>query len=94
MRVNDLKKRSVCIVCFGTMTMAGKGERAGDFFQVTVDPNMVSGDAQFIRFGNFPGDELLGWQNADKIEVCEVLGEWEGDEPPVMTYGTLAGVTT
>jgi hypothetical protein len=44
---------------------------AGLFYQVTVDPEMISGE--FIRFGQHSGDELVGWQRADFIRLCHVI---------------------
>lgn len=51
------------------------GQKAGEFYQVTVDPNMVSPGGAFIRFGCYQGDEINGWQRVESMTVCEVLGE-------------------
>lgn len=50
------------------------GERAGEFYQVTIDPNMVSPGGEFIRFGLWDGDEIHGWERVEALTVCEVLG--------------------
>lgn len=44
-------------------------------FQVTIDPSKVSPSKAFIRFGDTAGDEVVGWQRRDYIQVIEVLGE-------------------
>ncbi len=66
------------IVMFGPAT-AASGMRPGEYFQVTVDPAMVSPDGQFIRFGCNEGDELIGWQRIDALTICEILGEYAED---------------
>ncbi len=97
MKVHEVKTRSVCIVSFGSFGKnidgtwpIGFGMKAGEFFQVTIDPNRCSESGEFVRFGGFPGDELVGWQLVDGLTVQEVLGEWDGDTPPTMNYGTAA----
>lgn len=98
MRVDDIKCKTVAIVVFGPLTRCddgtwpiGMGFAPGHFFQVTVDPDKRSPDGEFIRFGTNPGDELVGWQLVSAIGVVSVLGEWDGDQPPTMHYGS--GVT-
>jgi hypothetical protein len=93
MNAADIKKRSVCIVCFGPYDeLQGVGS-PGRFFQVTIDPDKASPDGKFLRLGTFDGDEILGWQLANTLSVCSVLAEWDGDTPPKMTWGSLPGVT-
>lgn len=48
-------------------------------FQVTIRSDKCSPSGAFIRFGDTPGDELVGWQRRDLLEVCEVLGEVQED---------------
>lgn len=50
------------------------GERPGEFYQVTIDPNMVSPGGGYIRFGQYKGDEIQGWERVEGLTVCEVLG--------------------
>ena len=97
---DEIKKKSVCIVFLGMgrdsftgQLPLGCGMRPGDFFQVTVDPELFSPTGEFVRFGENPGDELMGWQRADAVHIGEILGEWDGDKPPEMKLG-FAGVTT
>jgi hypothetical protein len=49
-------------------------------FQVTIDRNKVSPSSQFIRLGEHQGDEILGWQRREYLQVCEVLGAKAGDQ--------------
>jgi len=67
-------KKCRAIVRFGPETPTS-GMRPSEYYQVTIDPNMVSPDAKFIRFGQHDYDEIVGWQRIDAITVCEVLAE-------------------
>lgn len=62
------------IVKFGPAT-AIDGFRPAEYFQVTIDPNMVSPSGKFIRFGFYDGDEIVGWQRIAAMTVCEILSE-------------------
>lgn len=68
----DRKVRA--IVQFGPAT-ATSGMVAGTYYQVTIDPNMASPNGEYIRFGFYQGDELVGWQRIEAMTVCEVLGD-------------------
>lgn len=85
MKISDVKKKSVAIVTFTTPDQFVYAA-PGKYFQVTIDPGKLSPDGNFIRFGNNGGDELLGWQPSQWIEVCEVLGEWDSEKPPTLFY--------
>ncbi|MFA6041798.1 MAG: hypothetical protein WC733_09880 [Methylophilus sp.] len=87
----DITKKVIAIVLFGRPTQVS-GFKAGEYFQVTIDPNMISPSGEYIRFGQNQGDEIMGWQRVESLTVVEVLGEWDGDEPPIMTLGSN-GVT-
>jgi hypothetical protein len=76
----------VAIVRFGPETPTG-GLRPSEYYQVTIDPLMVSPNGEFIRFGQKPGDEITGWQRVSAMTVLENLGDWDGDNPPTMTIG-------
>lgn len=97
-KICDMENKCVAIVRFGPSGFATDGFRPGEYYQVTIDPNRVSPSGEFIRFGihdqskDGAGDELCGWQRCDALCVVEVLGMWDGDEAPVMKYGT--GFTT
>lgn len=69
----EVKEKIAAIVCFGPAT-ATTGMRSGEFFQVTIDPNMVSPLGGYLRFGRHAGDEIQGWQRIDGITVMETLG--------------------
>lgn len=87
----EFKEKTVVIVMFGPATPV-RGLKPAEYYQVTIDPSMVSPSGKFIRFGKHPGDELLGWQNVDGLTVVECLGVWDGEIPPKMEIGA-AGVT-
>lgn len=69
----EITERRRCIVCFGPATPT-TGMRAGDYYQVTVDPNAVSPSGKYIRFGLYQGDEIQGWQRVEAMTVLEDLG--------------------
>ena len=71
-------KKCRAIVMFGPAT-PNSGMRAGTYYQVTIDPEMVSPTGEFIRFGASDGDEINGWQRVDAMTVCEILGEFRAD---------------
>lgn len=73
--------RTRCIVCYGPATPT-TGMRAGDYYQVTIDPNVCSPSGQYIRFGLYKGDEIVGWQRVDCITVVESLGL--SDDPALL----------
>lgn len=74
----EIKRKTRAIVCFGPMTET-TGARPGTFFQVTIDPNMVSPGNNYIRFDQRAEDEIHGWQIIEALTVCEVLEELEPD---------------
>lgn len=79
-------EKTVAIVRFGPETQVS-GMRPAEYFQVTIDPQMTSPSGEYIRFGKYNGDEIMGWQRVDAMTVIETLGEWDGDKQPVMTIG-------
>lgn len=87
----EITQKTVAVVRFGPETDLS-GLTPAQYFQVTIDPDMVSPSGDFIRFGKHPGDEILGWQKVSALTILEVLGEWDGNEPPTMTLGS-SGVT-
>lgn len=97
MKADEITKRCVAIVYFGLDRTEegplpfGIGHVPGQFFQVTLSPDRVSPSGEFIRCGDFPGDELMGWQRTEMLIAAEILGFWDGDTPPTMTLGK--GVT-
>lgn len=68
-----IKFPTLAIVQFGPATSTS-GFRAGEYYQVTIDPYMVSPDGGFIRFGFYAADEIVGWQRIAAMTVSEVLG--------------------
>lgn len=78
-----IEKKTVAIVCFlDQLQHVGQGSTV--YYQVTLDPGMVSPSGEMMRFGHNPGDEIIGWKRIDSIAVAEILAEWEGDEPPAI----------
>ena len=55
-------------------------------FQVTVDCNKLSPSGHLIRFGETPGDEIVGWQRRELLEVVEVIGRLEADGKTVTKW--------
>lgn len=84
--------KTVCIVKFNNPSLPDR--TPGRFYMVTVDPSKLSPTTNFIRFGDNPGDELLGWQQTDWITVLEILGEWPDDgTPPTLEYSSAGSVS-
>jgi len=74
-----LTKRTRAIVCFGPATPMS-GMRAAEYYQVVIDPDMVSPGGDYIRFqGDQNGNEIHGWQRVGALTICEVLEELEPD---------------
>lgn len=73
MEQQEFRKKVLAIVRFGPATPTD-GVRPAEFYQVTIDPNMVSPGGGYIRFGLYGGDEIQGWQKVSSMTVCEVLG--------------------
>lgn len=71
LKTYDAKVRAVLM--FGPATPA-MGNRPAEFYQATIDPDMVSPNGKLIRFGYYIGDEIIGWQAVDAMTVVEVLG--------------------
>jgi hypothetical protein len=92
-KISDITTKCVAIVRFGPSGLPTDGIKAGEYFQVTIDPDQCSPSGEFIRFGPSPGDEIVGWQRCEALCVVEVLGEWDGDTPPLMRYGSMSGIT-
>jgi len=84
---DEIEKRCVALVRFGPSGFETDGFRPGEYYQVTIDPDKISQSGQFIRFGDTPGDELIGWQRCKALCVIEILGEWDGENPPSLRYG-------
>lgn len=97
----DLEMKGItrAIVCFGPATPV-TGMRAGDYFQVVIDPEMVSPGGDYIRFSAAPPkdnphaevSEIHGWQRIAAMTVCEVL-----DEGPANSLGksvVMRAITT
>ena len=88
--LGDVKVKTVCIVRFAS-PLAATDAHPGVFYQVTVDPRAFSPSGEFYRFGLFHGDELIGWQPASWVTVCEELVEWDGETFPQIPYS--GGIT-
>ncbi len=88
-KASEIASRIVAIVRFGPPSDAD-GLRAGEYYQVTIDPERFSPDGLFIRFGTYPGDEIVGWQNAESIFVVSKITNWPyelGDKSPDLIWG-------
>ena len=69
----EFTSKRFVIVCFGYATVT-TGMKAGEYYQVTIDPNAVSPSGGYIRFGLYQGDEIQGWQRVAAMTVVEDLG--------------------
>lgn len=74
--------RTRAIVCFGPATPV-TGTRPADFYQVVIDPEMLSPGGDFIRFDQrdqAAQNEIHGWQKVSALTICEVLDEGPPNE--------------
>ena len=90
--LKDVCEKIVAIVKFGPAGFASDGTKAGDYFQVTIDPAHVSPSGDYIRFGLYDGDEIIGWQRAAALTICEVLGTYNGNDTPLLRWGNQGAV--
>ena len=84
----NIDKKTVCIVALGSRMGDVWVQESPILYQVTIDPAFVSPSGEYIRMGMNPGDEITGWQLVERLILIEVLAEWEGDQPPVITLGS------
>lgn len=87
--VAEIAQRIIAIVRFGPPS-DNDGLRPAEYYQVTIDPEHFSPDRQLIRFGEYPGDEITGWQRAAAIYVVSILATWPyelGDKAPALIWG-------
>jgi hypothetical protein len=92
--VGEVKKKCVAIVRFGPGGFPTDGMKAGEYYQVTIDPRCISPSGKFIRFGHSNGDEIMGWQRTEALTVEEILGPYdEKSDTPVLQYGDQQSVT-
>jgi len=48
-------------------------------YQVTLCADKLSPSRGLIRMGDYPADEITGWQPVDTLELVEILGRLEFD---------------
>ena len=73
--VLDIKTKCLAIVRFGPEE-ANSGFTLAQYFQAVIDPERISPNGEYIRFGyDAERDELNGWQKASCIFVVEILEE-------------------
>lgn len=81
------------IICFGPASST-TGFRSGEYYQVTIDPEMVSPGGDYIRFDQrrtSAENEVHGWQRIDALTICEVLSKGEAD--PLGHTVTMRSIT-
>ena len=82
--IEKIGKPVRAVVMFGPPS-ATSGFRAGEFYEVILDPNMLSPGGDYIRFDQtFQKTEIHGWQRVEGLTLCEILEDAEPyKEPPV-----------
>lgn len=71
----ELREKVRAIVQFGPATPTS-GMRGGEYFEVVLDPNMLSPGGKYLRMDqSFQPTEIHGWQRVEALTVCEVLGK-------------------
>jgi len=88
-----LAEKRLAIVIFGPATVT-TGLRPAEYFQVTIDPNTCSPTGNYIRFGLYAGDEIVGWQRVDAMTIVEDLGPSDAKMHEGITgYSEIEGST-
>lgn len=75
-----IDRETRAIICFGPATPI-TGCRAGDYFQVLIDPTKQSPGGDYIRFDPSDECEVCGWQRISALTICEIL-QGSGEELP------------
>ncbi len=85
----EITSKTRCIVCFGPPS-AITGYRAGEYYQVVVDPEMQSPEGNYIRFdAAMNSNEIHGWQRVAAITICEVLEKFDGESKESVTMRAI-----
>jgi hypothetical protein len=87
----EVDKKILAIVKFGPPTSVD-GLKPAEYYQVTIDPEKISPSGDYIRFGTYGGDEIIGWQRCAALTLVEVLGEWQETEEQTFKFGTQGRV--
>lgn len=86
----EISKPVRAIVMFGPPTVSS-GFRAGEFYEVVLDPNMLSPGGNYLRFDqSFQDTEIHGWQSVDGLTLCEILRD-EGEYKKPIPEGYEVG---
>lgn len=80
----EITEKCLAIVMFGPAHLAS-GSRPAEYYQVTIDPRMVSPSLEYVRFGLYGGDEIQGWQRLAALTLVEVLSPT--DKEPIERFG-------
>lgn len=83
----EITEKTLAIVMFGPATPTS-GMKAGEYYQVTIDPNAVSPSGDFIYFGMHKGDQINGWQRVEAITIAEILGPSTAEFEVVTGYAS------
>jgi hypothetical protein len=73
MKMKVPEQKIVSIVKFKNTNDGSPFQTRTIYFQVTIDPDNVSPSEAYIRFGETPGDEIIGWQEVELLEIVETL---------------------
>ena len=68
----EIKAKTRAIICFGP-ALPQTGFRAGEYFQVLIDPEKQSSGGDYIRFDSDAECEVCGWQRLSALTICEIL---------------------
>ena len=65
--------RQIALVTFNSIEY---GPNRAPYFQVTINPDHISPDGKYIRFGDISGDEIVGWVELEEIDIHSVLYDY------------------
>ena len=90
--LKDYEQPTVVIVRYSDSIKPFPPQNPAVLLQVAVKPDNRSPSGKLIRFGNTPGDEIVGWTPIDYLEVVEVLGYLDQDGKTVTPIPKRADV--
>lgn len=81
-KIIEITRKTGAIIMLGAPT-ENSGMRLGEYFQATLDPDMVSPSGEYLRFDQtIQRGELHGWQRIECLTVCELLNSCPDYEAP------------
>jgi len=90
--IHSIRAKQVAIVCFDQdlknhdmLQSLGHPAPRVVHYQVTLDPERLSPDGEFVRLGQGndgqgQSDEITGWIPLIDLTIEEILADWDGEQ--------------